>query len=132
MVKKGRLLTFVVMLLTLAFLVVSCGDKPADDANIKELAQEHFKAGKHFYKVGKKDKAIKEFDMTTRLDATIKEAHYNLAILYRENGQYTDAITSFKEFKRLVETLPEHELKKEEAVLEYVEGEIERLEEMNK
>jgi tetratricopeptide (TPR) repeat protein len=84
-------------------------DFPAAAAAYRELSRSspndvslHFRLAVAARKAGLVDEAISEYRAAIRLDPTLSEAHYNLAVLYlREKQSPAEAAASFKRFLEL-------------------------------
>lgn len=127
MIKKNGLLSVVTIMVLAFFLMVSCG-KSENTSNMKE-AKKYFDRGNSYYKVGKVDKAIKEYESAVMYNKNYKEAHYNLAVLYKEKGRNTDAVNAFEEYLRIAN---DDGAKGDDVVVNYVKEEIQRLKGKNK
>jgi len=125
--RKNYLTTLVVaFLISVLFVSVSCGTAEKDTNNSKKEAQKYFERGLAYYKLGKVDKAITEYENAVAYDKEHKEAHYNLAVLYREKGRFTDAIREFEAY--ITNANPEAD----KNVIKYASEEIAKLKEKNK
>jgi tetratricopeptide (TPR) repeat protein len=122
MVKKGNSLKIIITtLLLFASLIMSCGGDYKKKPEGSGLAKKSFDKGNAYYKLGKIDAAIKEYEKTILYNKEHKRAHYNLGILYKEKKRYAEALHEFEEFLKYSTD------EDDEVVRKYVSEEIEAL-----
>ena len=122
MVNKRNIVTVLVILLSI-MLLASCGGGDSSHDENPDI-KKSFEKGNAYYKFGNIEAAIKEYEKTILYDRTHKMAHYNLAVLYREKGRFTEAIHEFEEYLKYAG-------EEDEVVKKYVESEIKNLKHKN-
>ena len=120
MIKKSKLLTIIVLIMSFAMLTTSCKEE-SKHSSASIDAEKSFKRASAYYRLGKVDSAIGEYEKTVLYDKTHKAAHYNLAVLYREKGRNTEALHEFEEYLKY----SNHE--SDAVVRKYVLEEIDKL-----
>jgi len=124
MVRRKYLLLITALLVTMLF---SCGKKEKDSSTaVSPEATKSFERGNAYYKLGNLDSAIKEYEKCVMYDKNHKMAHYNLAVLYKEKGRYTEAIQEFEGFLKYSSE------EEDKVVRSYVEEEIKKIKAKNK
>jgi len=63
--------------------------------------QAHWKRGNSFYKHGKLDRAVAEYQTAIRLNPNFADAHFNLATALDHRGQFDPAVSEYLEAIRL-------------------------------
>ena len=98
----------------LAEVLDEAEDYPAAAAVYRELSHSspgdvslHFRLAVASRKAGLVDEAISEYQAALKLDSTLSEAHYNLAVLYVREKQAPDLAA--RSFQRFLELDPESE-----------------------
>jgi tetratricopeptide (TPR) repeat protein len=106
--------TFTRARLELAEVLEEAEDFQASAAAYRDLARSspndvslHFRLAVTARKAGLIDEAISEYQTATRLDPSLSEAHYNLAVLYLREKQAPDLAA--QSFQRFLELDPESE-----------------------
>jgi tetratricopeptide (TPR) repeat protein len=106
--------TFTRARLELADVLEEAEDFQASAAAYRDLARSspndvslHFRLAVTARKAGLIDEAISEYQTATRLDPSLSEAHYNLAVLYLREKQAPDLAA--QSFQRFLELDPESE-----------------------
>lgn len=106
--------TFTRARLELADVLEEAEDFQASAAAYRELSRSspndvslHFRLAVAARKAGLIDEAISEYQTAVRLDPSLSEAHYNLAVLYVREKQAPDLAA--QSFKRFLELDPESE-----------------------